>query len=59
MSEKIFGCKVEVKLAADGKEIEMNEFVRSIFQSTIQGMLSAIRIPDDSKEVTLKVSLKR
>jgi len=59
MSEKIFGYKVEVELAADGKEIDMNEFVRSIFQRTIQGMLSAIRIPDGSKEVTLKVRLKR
>jgi hypothetical protein len=59
MSEHIHGYKIEVDLAADGKAIDMNEFVRSIFQSTIKGMLSALRIPEDSKEVTLKVKLSR
>ena len=59
MSEKVLGYEIEVELAADGKAIDMNEFVRSIFQSTIKGMLSALRIPEDSKEVTLKVRLKR
>jgi hypothetical protein len=59
MSEKVLGYNIEVELAADGKAIDMNEFVRSIFQNTIKGMLSALRIPEDSKEVTLKVRLKR
>jgi hypothetical protein len=59
MSEKVLGYKIEVELAADGKPIEMNEFVHSIFQNTIKGMLSALRIPEDSKEVTLKVKLSR
>jgi hypothetical protein len=59
MSEKVLGYSIELELAADGKPIDMNEFVRSIFQSTIKGMLSALRIPEDSKEVTLKVKLKR
>lgn len=59
MSEKVLGYKIEVELNADGKAIEMNEFVRSIFQNTIKGMLSALRIPEDSREVSLKVKLTR
>ena len=59
MSEKVLGYKIKIELAADGKAIEMNEFVHSIFQGTIKGMLSALKIPEDSKEVTLKVKLSR
>jgi len=59
VSEKIFNYKMEIELTADGETLVMNDFVQSIFQGTIKGMISALRIPEDNKEITLKVNLKR
>ena len=59
MSENIFDYNIEVELTADGKSLGINDFVQSIFQGTIKGMISALRIPEDNKEITLTVNLKR
>lgn len=59
MSDDIFNYKMDIELTADGEPLGMNEFVHSIFQGIIKGMISALRIPKDNKEITLKVNLKR
>jgi hypothetical protein len=59
MSDKILDYHVNMEITVDGKPLGMNEFVQSIFQSTIKGLISALKIPDDGKKITLKVDLKR
>jgi len=59
MSSKIFDYKVNFEITADGEKVETNEFVQSIFQNTIKGMIGSIRIPENAKEIALTVSLKR
>jgi hypothetical protein len=59
MSEKIFDYKVDLEITADGRKVETNEFVQTILQSTIKGMISALRISENAKEINLKVTLKK
>jgi hypothetical protein len=59
MSSKLFDYKVIFEITADGEKVDTNEFVQSIFQNTIKGMLSSLRIPENPEEITLKVNLKR
>ena len=59
MPEKIFDYKVDLEISADGKKVETNEFVQTILQSTIKGMISALRIPENAKQISLRVTLKR
>ena len=59
MSEQIFDYKVDMELTADGEPLGMNEFVQSIFQGTIKGMISALRLPENNKEITIKATLTR
>jgi len=59
MSSKIIDYKVNFEITANGEKIETNEFVQTIFQNTIKGMISALRIPENANEITLKVNLKR
>jgi hypothetical protein len=59
MSEEIFNYQVEMEVTADGEPLQMNEFVKKMFQGTIKGMISALHIPDNNQEITFEVTLKR
>ncbi len=59
MSDEIFGYQMEMEVIADGETLQMNDFVKKIFQGTIKGMVSALHIPDDNQEITIQVTLKR
>jgi hypothetical protein len=59
MSEEVFAYDVDVELSADGKVLGMNEFVRTIFEGVIKGMVSALRIPEGTEKITIKVELTR
>jgi len=59
MSYKIFDYRVDFEITADDETVETNEFVQTIFQNTIKGMISSLRIPEKAKEITLRVNLKR
>ena len=59
MAEEIFQYKMEMEVTADGETLKMNDFVHRIFQGTIKGMISALNVPDDNKEIMLKVKLTK
>ena len=59
MSDEIFGYQMEMEVTADGEPLQMNEFVKKIFQGTIKGMVSALHVPDDNQEIRFEVTLKR
>lgn len=59
MSEDIYNYQMEMEVTADGEPLQMNEFVKKIFQGTIKGMISALHIPDGNQEIKLEVTLKR
>jgi len=48
---------LDAKLLVDGKEIDLNEFVRKILSGTIVGAVTSLReINKDWKEIEIKVS---
>jgi hypothetical protein len=48
---------LDAKLVVDGKEIEVNEFVRKILSGTIVGAVTSLRgIRRDWKEIEIKVT---
>ena len=59
MPDDIFGYQMEMEVTADGEPLQMNEFVKKIFQGTIKGMVSALYIPEDNQEIKVEVTLKR
>jgi hypothetical protein len=58
--ETSFFCEVmalDIKLLVDGKEIDLNEFVKKFLSGTILGGVTALReIKKDWKEIEIKVS---
>ncbi len=59
MSHEIFGYQMDMEVTTDGEPLEMNEFVKKIFQGTIKGMISALNLPDGNQEISIQVTLKR
>lgn len=48
---------LDVKLLVDGKEIDLNEFVKKILSGTIVGAVTSLReIKKDWKEIEITVS---
>jgi hypothetical protein len=47
-----------VKVVINGKEIEINPFVTSIFGNIIIGMLSSLKLDDEPKEIEIKLTTK-
>jgi hypothetical protein len=48
---------LDAKLFVDGKEIELNEFVRKILSGTVAGAVTSLRgIKRDWKEIEIKVT---
>ncbi len=48
---------LDARLLVDGKEIDLNEFVRKILSGTIVGAVTSLReIKKDWKEIEIKVS---
>ena len=48
---------LDAKLFIDGKEVDMNEFVRKILSGTIVGAVTSLRdIKKDWKEIDIKVT---
>jgi hypothetical protein len=47
-----------VKVIINGKEIEINPFVTSIFGNIIIGMLSSLKLDDEPKEIEIKLTMK-
>jgi hypothetical protein len=48
---------VDVRLYVDGKEIDLNEFVKKFLGGTMMGAVTALReIKKDWKEIEIKVS---
>ena len=47
-----------VKVIINGKEIEINPFVTSIFGNIIIGMLSSLTLDDEPKEIEIKLTKK-
>jgi len=48
---------LEAKLFIDGKEVDMNEFVKKILSGTIVGAVTSLRdIKKDWKEIDIKVT---
>jgi len=48
---------LDAKLLVDGKEIDMNEFVRKILSGTIVGAVTSLRdVKKDWKEIDVKVT---
>jgi hypothetical protein len=48
---------LDAKLLVDGKEIELNEFVRKILSGTVVGAVTSLRgIKRDWKEIEIKVT---
>ena len=47
-----------VKVIINGKEIEINPFVTSMFGNIIIGMLSSLKLDDEPKEIEIKLTKK-
>lgn len=48
---------LDVKLLVDGKEIDLNEFVKKVLSGTIVGAVTSLReIKKDWKEIEITVS---
>ncbi|WP_406659855.1 hypothetical protein V7O66_08360 [Methanolobus sp. ZRKC3] len=48
---------MEVILTVDGKDIEINHFVKSILGSTVIGATGTLRgVEDDCKEILIKIN---
>jgi hypothetical protein len=48
---------LDAKLLVDGKEVELNEFVRKILSGTVVGAVTSLRgIKRDWKEIEIKVT---
>ena len=48
----------DVKVILDGKEIEINPFVTSVFGNTISGLVSSLKLDDEPKEIEIKITKK-
>lgn len=46
---------MELKLVIDGKEIEMNEYVKSVFIEVCSGLLRTLRGGGDWKEFKIQI----
>ncbi|MGQ9720086.1 MAG: hypothetical protein ACUVXA_02055 [Candidatus Jordarchaeum sp.] len=46
---------MEIKLVIDGKEIEMNEYVRSVFFEVCSGLLRTLRGIGDWKRLEIQI----
>ncbi len=46
---------MEIKLFIDGKEIEMNEYVRSVFIEVCSGLLRTLRGVGDWKKFEIQI----
>ncbi|MHA1208185.1 MAG: hypothetical protein ACTSSA_01485 [Candidatus Freyarchaeota archaeon] len=46
---------MEVKAIVNGKEVEMNEYVRSVFFDVCCGLLRTLRGIDDWKELEIRI----
>ena len=49
--------KINIKLTVDGKNIPLNEFVKSFFINTINGMLSSLKGADAKKNIKIDINL--
>ena len=47
-----------VKVIINGKDIEINPFVTSMFGNIIIGMLSSLKLDDEPKEIEIKLTKK-
>jgi hypothetical protein len=47
--------KLEVKVVIDGKKIEMNEYVRSVFFEVCAGLLRTLKGVKDWKELEIQI----
>ncbi len=47
-----------VKVIINGKEIEINPFVTSVFGNIVVGMVSSLKLDDEPKEIEIKVTKK-
>ncbi len=45
----------EVKILINNKEIELNEFVTSIFGNVIDGMIASLNLDEEPVEIEIKV----
>lgn len=47
-----------VELKVNGKDVDLNPFVQTIFTNTIMGLVSSLRIKEEPKRVELSISVE-
>lgn len=50
--------EVEIKLAVNGKEIGMNEFVRKMTGNILLAILKSLRLDEEAKTASFNITIK-